>query len=117
MNQGLAFAMNRKDGKAGWRVTSTGQIARAETIVDKVRRRLRPFWYPLTPPRNVDAIDVIVADRFRLLLDPMLRSGELTDLKVAVGAHPSNSKRRKIEAVIFDADQHPHQLTEFVRIP
>ena len=121
MSDGFAY-----DAAAGWTITETGQIARAASIVDKARRLLRPLFGPVRGetwrgnvawPRGVDSLDVIIADRIRYLLTPMLTAGELSSVEIEVVDHPTQPKRKAAALILYDTNKKPHRLTEPVRIP
>lgn len=110
----------------GWGLDAHGRIVRG-TIVDRVRRLLRPLWGPVwcepgrgdAPwPRQTDAIAVIVEDRIRYVLAPLVAGREIASLAVTVetdSATPGSRARARIAFV--DAMRRPHQLSEFVRLP
>lgn len=118
-NAGFAFVDN------GWALTESGQIRRATSVADKVRRLLRPLFGPVwsephrgnaaRPGKMLGAIDTIVGDRVRLVLEPLRISGELLSLTVTVTA-TDNAQRRQVSLSFIDGDKRPHQLTEFVQV-
>jgi hypothetical protein len=119
VNAGLAYV----DG--GWALTESGQLRRATSVVDKVHRLLRPLFGAVwcephrgnaeRPKKMLDAIDTIVADRVRLVLEPLRVSGEVLSLSVVVTA-TDNAQRRQVSLSFIDGDKRPHQLTEFVQV-
>lgn len=122
------FAWVTSDGRlGGWEPTPTGQIERATSPVDKVRRLQRPFWGPVwseryrgnapAPKKAHDAIDAVNADRLRLLLSPMTDAGEIADLEASSGPHPTDPERRMLLEKFRDGDKRPYRLSETVRIP
>lgn len=130
MSAGYGFAFASYGGAAGgWGKlpTANGKIPRATSIVDTVRRLLRPLWGPVwsephrgnaaRPKKMVDAMPVITADRARLVLDPLVKSGEIAMLKTSVSAHPYNPERNVLTLEFVDAEKRPYELTEFVRVP
>jgi hypothetical protein len=110
----------------GWAPDAIGQIRRATSICDKMRRLLQPMWGAVRgeyyrgnarAPRAVDALSVIVADRLRLLLTPLIRTGEIDQLDIQAAANPTNPKRRRAQISFVDRDGHVQQLSGFVRVP
>ncbi len=109
----------------GWGLTGHGQIQRATSVVDKVRRVLRPLWGAVwsapdrgnapTPKGLVDSLGVMIADRVFFLLEPLLRRGEISNLTVDV-AETSDAKRRRVQITFLDENKKPHSLSEFVRV-
>ncbi len=110
----------------GWAATATGQIRRATSICDKVARLLQPMWGAVRgeyyrgnarQTQAVDALAVIQTDRIRLLLEPLVRAGEISGLEVEVAAHSSSQKRRSATIRFVDTDGHVQQLSGYVRVP
>ncbi|MFA5123708.1 hypothetical protein [Zavarzinia sp.] len=114
------------DSGVGWVLTGTGQIQRAVSIADRVKRLLRPLFgavwseghrgnaAPLK--KMVDAAPVIVADRVRLVLAPLVSAGELALTAVDAAATANNSKFMAVAIRGVDQQRRPFQLSEFVRI-
>lgn len=127
MNYGFAYSTTgTSDGRGGWAQAANGQIQRAGSIEDKVRRLLRPLWGAVwsEPERGnarqtkaVDALNVIIADRARLVLNPLIAGSEISELSVEVVAHPTNAQRRAVRIEFRDSQRQPHKLTLFVRVP
>lgn len=109
----------------GWALTAHGRIVRG-TIADRVRRLLRPLWGPVwceplrgdAPwPRQTDAIGVIVEDRIRYVLAPLVAAREIASLVVTIETDSAAPKRALARITFVDAMRRPHQLSEFVRLP
>ena len=114
------------DPGLGWELTATGQIRRAAGAAHKIARLLRPLWGPVWSEKHrgnaerlkkfVDAAPVIVADRIRLVLQPMLDSGEIADLNVTTGEVEGGGKFLRANISGVDQRKQVFQLSEFVRI-